>query len=330
MDTEVTEISELDVQKMDGVANPASGTVFLLMKSAAPAEPSEGISVTAADARTLEQRRGFATGEKVAAQLGYRGAEMTLGIAEQLAKIVDAACETCGGSGQGRHPQTGQFVVAPCPACNGTGGDEAAVIQRLVSKMKGSDTVGKAKKGQVQDALNGNKPPTENGRLSGTLSAEEIDPLFGGTAPACINKGINGDDIARAVAITAAAEIERAVKSAELVAALTAGTRDASYADEVGQNAAAVARAQANAAGQSTPGVSGGAGLAPVSDPRAQLGNLGASAGSPQSGQPQLAYKGIRKLEKQLRKATDPLEKAMLGDEITRAKLSAAHTAGMI
>jgi hypothetical protein len=102
------------------------------------------------------------------------------------------------------------------------------------------------------------------------------------------------------------------------------------FSQAIADTAAAVARAQAEAAGQATPGRSGGAGLLPVSDPRAQLGNLGASAGSPEAGQPQLAYKAIRKLEKQLKKAVDPLERAMLGDEITRAKLSAAHTAGMI
>jgi hypothetical protein len=328
-DDELTEISELDVRKMAGVQNPASGIPFLLLKSAAVGETT---GVTAADARTPEQKRGFATAQKVADRLGKRGVTMPLEAAETLAKLVDGACGVCGGSGQARHPQTGQFTMAPCPACDGTGGDEEAVIQGLVTKLGQGDTVNKKlKKGAVQDALGGNNLPEENGRVSGTLSADEVDTVLGGVAPQYVNKGIDGGTIARAVAITAAAEVERAVKSVELVNALTAGPgRDASYADEVGANAAAVARAQANAAGPSTPGRSGGSGLLPTSDPRSQLGNLGASAGSPEAGQPQLAYKAIRKLEKQLKKATDPLERASLGDQITRAKLSVAHTAGMI
>jgi hypothetical protein len=325
---EITELAELDVQKMAGVQNPASGTSFLLLKSAASAEPTE---VTAADARTPEQKRGFATAQKVAERLGKRGVTMPLEAAEQLAKIVDGACSICAGSGQARHPRTGQFTMAPCPACDGTGGDEETVIQNLVTKLGQGDTVGKAKKGAVQDALNGSKLPIENGRVSGTLSADEIDPIFGGVAPAYVNKGIDGDDIAKAVAITAAAEVERAVKSAALVAALTARDGDASYEQEVGANAAAVARAQANAAGSSTPGVSGGGGLLPVSDPRAQLGNLGASAGSPEAGQPQLNYvKEAKRLKKQLSKVTDPVVKAELNYQLSRTLLMAGHTAGAI
>jgi hypothetical protein len=204
------------------------------------------------------------------------------------------------------------------------------VIQNLVTKgypVKNK----KLKKGAVQDALAGNKLPTENGRVSGTLSADEIDPIFGGVAPAYVNKGIDGDDIAKVVAITAAAEVERAAKSVALVNALTAGVRDASYADQVGATAAAVAQAQANAAGPSTPGRSGGAGLLPVSDPRGQIASLGTSAGSPQAGQPQLNYaKEIKRLEKQLNDVTDPVVKAELNYKLSYARLVAGHQTGAI
>jgi hypothetical protein len=323
-DDELTEISELDVQKMAGVANPATGIPFLLLKSAAVGSPAE---VTAADARTPEQKRGFATAQKVADRLGKRGVTMPLDAAETLAKLVDGACSTCGGSGQARHPQTGQYTMAPCPTCGGTGGDEEAVIQNLVTKLGTENMMGKAKKGAVQDALAGNKLPTENGRVSGTLSADEIDPIFGGVAPAYVNKGIDGDDIAKAVAITAAAEVERAAKSVALVNALTAGTRDASYEQEVGANAAAVARAQAEAAGQATPGRAGGGGLIPSSaDPRGQVASLGSHVSLPPVDGAFGRLPGvIKELEEQLAKESDPLRRAELGRQLSYQRLYEAH-----
>jgi hypothetical protein len=276
---------------------------------------------------------------------------MPLDVAEQLAKLVDGGCETCGGSGQARHPQTGQYTMAPCPTCGGTGGDEEAVIQNLVTKLGTENMMGKAKKGVVQDALGGEDDPRVTQGISATLSRSDeaaIDALFSGVNSEYINKsalvaqleaqldGITDPALKEQAgeAITLAklsqfAEAQKLIKDLALVGALGVQAGKP-FSQAIADTAAAVARAQAEAAGQATPGRSGGAGLLPVSDPRAQLGNLGASAGSPEAGQPQLAYKAIRKLEKQLKKAVDPLERAMLGDEITRAKLSAAHTAGMI
>lgn len=325
-DPDVTELVELDARSVHGVKTPASGSPFALMKSARD-EP--GVLRLSAGGASQAEIDAFM------AKAGYRRADAVKSDSAEsdaIEQLVSGELDPRE-QGQRRHPATGQFVS----------GEDGAVLsaQELA---------------RAERELETSDDPDERARLAEVVTLGRLRALYNGTAPAAPDVR-KVSDMATATKSLSQVNLPAAIKRLEqLHPRLPQGRLKEEVGEELTKcrlmtlhaaksvQKATVAEAERQASVDSIRAAQAKASTpapkARTSNPRAalegvrdgtapvrSLGLQGRTGGveqyDPRQQQDPLVVAG--QLEDELSKATDPLVRQRLGEDLTLARLKALH-----
>jgi hypothetical protein len=324
-DPDVTELVELDARSVHGVRTPASGSPFALVKSARD-EP--GVLHLSAGGASQAEIDAFM------AKAGYRRAD---GAAKSSSAESDAIMQAVSGEldpreeAQRRHPETGQFVS----------GEDGAVLsaQELA---------------RAERELEASDDPDERARLAEVVTLGRLRASYNGTAPAAPDVRKVSD---MATATKSQVNLPAAIKRLEQ---LHPQLPQGSLKEEVGEEltkcrlmtmhavksvqkqtrAEADRQASVDSIRAAQEKASTPAPKARTSSPRAalegvrdgtapvrSLGLQGRTGGveqyDPHAEPDPLVQAAV--IEDELAKATDPLVRQRLGEDLTVARLRALH-----
>src|SRR6202050_5263058 len=300
-ETDVTEISDLEVSKVAGVSSPANGVPFLLLKSQLD-EQSRLIDTIKSDSQESDEVLGLVSGEE----------------------IEDESEEE-----QPRHPETGQFVTQ----------DEAedlAECEKAYAKATNpterEHLAERVTLGRLKNLYSNGAVAAQRGN---TMSATKS--VTSGNMPALLSKlqkCVDSGELSPAMKSEALAVINQHRLRTHFTAKMAAATVITGRAND--ERAASIASIRAAQQSASTPAAFGTG-----SDPRAQVAAIGSGTGTPMSlgavspvgnrgdfdsplvggrVEPDPVVQAAR-LENELAKATNPFQKERLGDELTRVRL---------
>jgi hypothetical protein len=323
-DVDLTEIVELNAEKVSAVGSPATGVPWLLMKGAAEGEP---------DGRgtpfLLLKSRAGGDADGVTIHNHY-GAAAKSDSAEADRVQATLTGERSPDAEQPRHPQSGQFL----PHVSG----ETASLGELAGP--GAPVFGPhSSRGDLETALKAATDPRERERLAERLTLTRLREMHerkalitghgGNTMKAATDANI-GQFRKQMDAMPPGPEREDFGRRLTHLALLKNA-----YSEQLERTNAALEATMA----RNTVGFSASGG-----DPRSQTATIGSGGGTPQDlgAVSPVGNRGdntgrtgkiedepaavLGQKEKELIEATDPMTKARLGEDVTRLRLQMVHT----